>query len=161
METRRSVGEQLRNLREDAGISRAAVAKVAGVHSSYVRLVESGQREASIGTLSRLSVALGADLSLRLRPNTRPPIRDHIQARMVESLLGFLPPDWNRYVEVPVRRPVRGIIDVVIVRPAARRVVAIEAHSELRRLEQQLRWAAEESEALPSATIWPALTSIE
>lgn len=158
-ESLRAIGEQLRHMREDSGLSRAAVARVAGIHPSYLRLVESGQREASHAVLHRVSAALGADASLRIFPNTGPPIRDHIQARMVEAFLAVLPPSWQRYVEVPVHRPVRGVIDLVIAHPPSGRVVSIEAHSDLRRHEQQLRWAAEKTDALPSAAVWPALTS--
>ena len=67
---------------------------------------------------------------------------------MIEALLTLLPSDWERYVEVAVTRPVRGVIDVVLARPAAGRIVSLEAHSEIRRLEQQLRWATEKSDAL-------------
>jgi hypothetical protein len=49
------------------------------------------------------------------------------------------------------------VIDVVIGDPHACRVVSIEAQSEIRRLEQQLRWALAKSDALPSSTIWPFL----
>jgi transcriptional regulator with XRE-family HTH domain len=155
----RAIGEELRSLREDSGLSRAAVARVAGIHPSYVRLVESGQREASLAVLHRVAAALGADASLRLFPNSGPPIRDHIQVRMIEAFLSVLHPSWQRYPEVPVHRPVRGVIDLVIAHPPSGRVVSVEAHSDLRRLEQQLRWAAEKTDALPSAAVWPALTA--
>jgi hypothetical protein len=78
---------------------------------------------------------------------------------MVDAFLSSLPADWDRHVEVPVYRPVRGIVDVVIVRRATGRIVSIEAHSELRRLEQQLGWAAAKADALPSAALWPAIAA--
>jgi transcriptional regulator with XRE-family HTH domain len=56
-ESLHAVGDQLRNLREDAGISQAAVARVVGIHPSYVRLVENGRREASLVVLHRVSAA--------------------------------------------------------------------------------------------------------
>jgi hypothetical protein len=34
----------------------------------------------------------------------------------------------------------------------------VEVHSDLRRVEQQLRWAAEKSDALPSSRIWAVVT---
>jgi hypothetical protein len=40
---------------------------------------------------------------------------------------------------VPVERPVRGVIDLVLVHRERPLVVAVEAHSEIRRLEQQIR----------------------
>jgi hypothetical protein len=76
---------------------------------------------------------------------------------MVEALLRIASKTWDRHVEVAVHRPARGVIDVVLAHPTTGRVVSVEAHSDLRRLEQQIRWAAEKSDSLPSAAIWPAL----
>jgi hypothetical protein len=75
---------------------------------------------------------------------------------MVEALLREAHPSWKRLVEVPVWRPARGVIDAVVARPGEV-VVAIEVHSELRRLEQQIRWASEKADALPSAEAWAML----
>jgi transcriptional regulator with XRE-family HTH domain len=155
----RSVGEQLRHLREDAGLPKAEVARVAGIDATYLGYIEAGQRDPTIAALSRVSAALGADLGLKVFPNAGPRLRDRFQSRMIEALLELLPPDWERFPEVPVYRPVRGVIDLVIARRASGRIVSIEAQSDLRRLEQQLRWAAEKSDALPSAAVWPALTA--
>ena len=158
---RRSVGEQFQHLREDAGLSKADVARAAGIDPTHLGYIEAGQRAASIAVLSRVSRALGADLSLRVYPNTGPLLRDRHQARMIEAFLSVLPEAWERHLEVPVYRPVRGVIDAVIAHPPTGRVVSVEARSELRRLEQQLRWAAEKTDALPSAAIWPAIVSGE
>ena len=56
--------------------------------------------------------------------------------------------------EVPVYRPARGNIDVVLHRVEAALVVATEIHSQLRRLEQQLGWAALKADSLGSAEFW-------
>ncbi len=154
---RRAVGEDLRRLREDVGASKAAIARLAGIDASYLTLIEDGRREPTGSVLGRVAAALGADVSLRLFPNTGPRIRDRFQARMIEALLHEVSPAWQRFVEVPVQRPVRGFIDLVLFHPPTSRVVSIEVHSDLRRLEQQLRWAAEKSDALPSSTIWSEL----
>ena len=60
---------------------------------------------------------------------------------------------------MPVYRPVRGVIDLALADPAAAEIVAGEAHSEIRRAERQLRWAAEKADSLPSATGWPWMRS--
>jgi transcriptional regulator with XRE-family HTH domain len=156
-EGRRVLGNEMRRLREDAGLSKAAVAAVAGIDATHLYLIEEGRREASAATVARVAAALGAEASTRLFPTSGPPIRDRFQARMVEAFLREIPPRWSRSVEVAVHRPVRGVIDAVLGDPAGRQVVAIECQSELRRLEQQLRWALAKSEALPSASIWPFL----
>lgn len=154
---RQAIGDELRRLREDAGASKSAVSKLAGIDASYLTLIEQGRREPTGSVLGRVAAALGADVSVRLFPSTGPRIRDRFQARMIEALLREASPAWQRFVEVPVQKPVRGFIDLVLFHAPAGRIVTIEAHSDLRRLEQQLRWAVEKSEALPSSSVWPIL----
>ena len=98
--------------------------------------------------------ALGADLSIRFYPNTGPRVRDHIQARIVEELQRIANRRWKRFTEVPVYRPARGRVDVVLHDPAAAIVVATEVHSQVGRLEQQLGWANLKAESLASADFW-------
>jgi hypothetical protein len=101
-------------------------------------------------------------------PGTGPRIRDHLQAAIVEALLHRLDSRWKRFLGVPVYRPVRGVIDLVLHDPAGAQIVAVEVHSEIRRLEQLLQWANEKRNALPSAEVWrfaaasaqPALSSL-
>ncbi|HEX7222742.1 MAG TPA: helix-turn-helix transcriptional regulator, partial [Candidatus Limnocylindrales bacterium] len=132
-ETVRALGIEIRRFREDAGLSKAAVARAAGIDPTHLRLIEDGKRDASSLVIARIGAALGAEVSMKLFPSGRP-IRDRFQGPMLECFLAELPPRWTRSVEVPVHRPVRGFIDAVIGDPEARRVVTIEAHSEIRRL---------------------------
>lgn len=74
---------------------------------------------------------------------------------MVEEPVQSLHPRWKRFLEVPVYRPVRGVIDIVLHDPDERIVVAGEAQSQVRRLEQQLRWSGEKANALPSSEALP------
>ena len=71
----------------------------------------------------RVGALLGADISVRLYPGTGPRLTDRHQARMVEILLRSLSDDWRPHVEVPVSRPSRGVIDVVLERPAKGKAV--------------------------------------
>jgi transcriptional regulator with XRE-family HTH domain len=153
----RRLGAEIRQLREDAGLSKAIVARVAGIDPALLRGVERGEYEASSITLARIAAALGAEASTRLFPSAGPPIRDRFQARMIEAFLRHLPADWYRSPEVPVHRPVRGVVDLVIAHRPSNLVACLEAHSELRRLEQQIRWALAKAEALRSSPIWPFL----
>ena len=56
----------------------------------------------------------------------------------------------GRVTEVAVRRPARGWIDLVLHDALAAQVVAVEIQSELRRLEQLIRWSGEKAASLPS-----------
>jgi transcriptional regulator with XRE-family HTH domain len=144
-------------LREDAGLSRSRLASASGVDAAYLGRIEHGLERPSIETYQRLATALGADLSARLYPNTGPAIRDRIQARILELELREAHPRWQRFIEARVDRPVRGWIDIVLHDPAERMVVANEIQSELRRLEQLIRWSAAKAAALPSWEAWPRL----
>jgi transcriptional regulator with XRE-family HTH domain len=146
----RAMGEEIRRLREDAGLSRRRLAEASGVDPTYLRRVEDGLARATTETYAKVSVALGADLSTRLYPNTGPSIRDRHQARILEALLELLHPRWRPFLEVAVRRPARGWIDAVLHEPAQSLVVATEIQSDLRRIEQRLRWFGEKVASLPS-----------
>lgn len=135
-------------MREDVGWSQAAVARVAGVAQSHLSAVEAGTAEPSVAVLMAVGEALGADLSVRLFPNTGPRIRDRIQIAISEALIPSLHARWRVTPEVPVYRPVRGVIDLVLEDRERDATVAIEIHSQLRRVEQQLRWAAQKADAL-------------
>jgi len=144
------LGEDVRRLREDAGLTRAALAEASGVDATYLARIEDGLVNPTLETYARLSVALGADLGAHLYPNTGPAIRDRVQARILEWLLGQLHPRWSRFAEVAVRQPSRGWIDLVLHDRDAACVVATEIQSGLGRLEQLVRWSGEKAASLPS-----------
>jgi transcriptional regulator with XRE-family HTH domain len=152
-ETVRSFGQDALRLRTDAGATQGQVSDLAGIDRSHYSRIEAGTANASVETLVAISAALGADISVRLYPGTGPRLTDRHQARMVETLLRSLSDDWRPHVEVPVSRPARGVIDVVLERRASRLLVATEAYSELRRLEQQIRWSADKASSLGSSDL--------
>ncbi len=149
----RDISEHLRRLREDSGLTQTSVAHAAGLSQGYLSEIEAGHRDPTLETLHALAAVLGCDLSVRLFPNSGPAIRDRFQAHIVEALLRILNPRWTAYLEVPVHRPVRGIIDLVLADPSTGLLVATEVHSELRRVEQQLRWAHEKADALATTDL--------
>lgn len=149
--------EDVERLRSDAGVSMAELARAAGVPPPYLSRILAGKAHPTLETYARLGTALGADLSARYYPNTGPAIRDRHQARICEALLATVAPRWHPYLEVAVRRPSRGFIDVAFHEPRERVIVATEIESELRRLEQQIRWSRDNAEALPSWMGWPHL----
>jgi transcriptional regulator with XRE-family HTH domain len=149
-EQRRAIAAEVRKSRADAGISQRRLASAAGVSQGTLSQIETGDVEPTLEVLARLAAALGGELSIRINFGTGPPIGDHIQAAMVQGLLAVLHPRWKRFLEVPVSRPVRGVIDLVLDDPAEPQIVAAEAESELRRIEQQVRWSKAKAEALAS-----------
>lgn len=149
--------DDLLHLREDAGVTRASLARSARVDAAYLGRIEDGTERPSMDTYQRLANALGADLHTRIYPNTGPAIRDRHQARILEVTLRVVHPRWKPFVEVGVRQPVRGSIDVALHDPMDRVMVATEIESALHRLEQQVRWSMDKAAALPSWEGWPHL----
>lgn len=141
-------------MRVDAGLTQRRLATVAEVDHGFLSLVERGQREPSLAVLVAIATALGGSVNVRLYPGTGPRLTDPIQARITEALVRILHPRWTRMLEVPVYRPVRGVIDLVAHDREANVVLAVEVQSQLRRLEQHLRWTNEKADALPSADFW-------
>ena len=142
------IGEELTRIRLDANVSIAALSRATGVDDAYIGRIEAGVASPSIEVLIALGVALGADLNARYFPGTGPRIHDRFQAPMVEALPGSLSPRWRPELEVPIYRPSRGVIDVVLHDTMSPDAIATEVHSELRRLEQQVRWGREKAEGL-------------
>ncbi|MFI5254117.1 MAG: helix-turn-helix domain-containing protein [Candidatus Limnocylindrales bacterium] len=145
---RRAIGLEIRQAREDAGVSQALLARHVGISQGYLSRIESGEAEATVTVLAQIARVLGGRLRVRFEPGSGPLIRDHLQAAMLEALLPLLHPRWARFLEVPVHRPVRGLIDLVLADPTPNLLLATEVHSQVRRLEQQVRWANEKAAAL-------------
>lgn len=150
-------GADVRRLREDAGISRAELARGTGLDASYLAEIETGKANPSIGTCSRLALGLGADLPLRLYPSTGATIRDRHQAPIAEASIRTAHRRWVRFAEIAVRRPARGWIDLGFHDIGSALFVATEIQSDLRRLEQLVRWSEEKANSLPSWDGWAAL----
>jgi transcriptional regulator with XRE-family HTH domain len=153
---RGSIGAELRRARQDAGLSLRDAAGAAGVDPSFLSLVERGLAEASWTTLLAVATVLGLELSVRLYATTGSRLRDRHQAAIVERLLADRSRTWTAAVEVAVSRPARGVIDVVLARPGL--LLAVEVHSELRSVEQVIRWAADKADGLPSSVRWNELS---
>jgi transcriptional regulator with XRE-family HTH domain len=151
---RRALGLEIQRLRLDAGLSQRRLAIVSGVDQSHLSRIERGDVEPSVSTLVAIADALGGDVRLRIYPGTGPRLRDPLQATMLDALLKILHPRWRPALEVPVHRPARGVIDVVLDDSESPTIIAGEAESDLRRIEAQTRWANEKSEALPSSDVW-------
>lgn len=147
---RTSLRDDVDRLRLDAGWSVAGLGRAAGVDPSYLHRILFDRAGASLDTYAGLAVALGADLSAKVFPNTGPTVRDQAQAAILELALRDRHPRWHPYLEVAVRRPSRGWIDAVLHDPREGVAVASELQSELRRLEQLIRWQAQKADALPS-----------
>jgi transcriptional regulator with XRE-family HTH domain len=144
----RSMGDDLRRYRTDAGISQAALARAAGVSQAHVSMIEAGDAEAGLNVLLRLGAVLGLDPSMRWFANSGPLLRDHLQLAMSEALIGVTAATWEASPEVRVYRPVRGSIDLVLGHIRDADSVATELQSRLLRVEQQVRWHHQKADAL-------------
>jgi len=144
----RRVGDDLARARADSGATMTAVADIAGVHRAQIGRIERGEQRPSLETLVACATALGAEVSIRIHTGSGPRLTDRHQARMVECVLREMHPMWRTRLEVPVPRPIRGVVDAVFARGDAPLRVIAEFQSMLPRIEQQLRWMAEKSDAI-------------
>jgi transcriptional regulator with XRE-family HTH domain len=142
------IGEDIRRIRLDAYVSLAALGRAADIDPAYIGRIEAGVEHPSLEVLTAIGVALGADLSVRYFAGAGPRIHDRFQAPMLEALLTDLHPRWRPELEVAVRNPVHGVIDAVLRDPVDGMAIATEVQSDLRRLEQQIRWSREKADAL-------------
>ena len=142
------VGEEIRRLRLDAGLTLTALGAVVGVHRSHLTRIEAGRVAPSMEVLTAIGVALGADLGVRYFAGVGPRLVDRFQALMVEAFIRNLHPRWTVRLEVPVTHPVRGIVDAALIDTISPIAIASEIQSEIRRLEQQVRWNNEKADGL-------------
>jgi transcriptional regulator with XRE-family HTH domain len=145
------LGEDVRRLRLDAGVTLRELAAATGLDPSHLARIEKANAKPSIEAVTAISVALGADMSIRFYAGAGPRIHDRFQAPMLEALLRTLHPRWLPQLEAPVPGPTRGVADLVLKDRTTPVVVVGEAQSEFRRIEQQLRWIAEKAEAFSDA----------
>jgi transcriptional regulator with XRE-family HTH domain len=153
-ELRHSLGNDVASLRRDSGISQRRLARAVGISQPYLRDIESGRAEPSSTVVVAIAHALGGSATSRIYPGTGPRVRDHLQAAISNELVRIAHSRWRKFPEVPVYRPDRGVIDLVLHDPDENVLVATEVESDLRRLEQEIRWANQKALALPSADLW-------
>ncbi len=104
----------------------------------------------------RVAAALGADLHARPYPGTGPADSRPAPGRHGRAAARRAPSTVA--CDAGGRRPApgRGFIDVVLSDMREPAVVATELESDLRRIEQLLRWSQEKAASLPSSDGWPS-----
>jgi len=85
-----SAGDLVRRAREEAGLSRSALAAKAGVPTSTVSRIEAGSSDPTLTMLSRLIAASGRHLSLTLDA-----VQDRPHRIAIETLTEAYAPDAN------------------------------------------------------------------
>jgi transcriptional regulator with XRE-family HTH domain len=141
------VGDDVRRLRLDAGVTLTELSAITAVDRSHLRRIEAGTASPSLEVLTAIGVALGADPSFRFFAGSGPRLVDRFQAPMIEGFIPALHPRWSKRLEVRVG-PARGVVDLVLLDRLASLAVAGEFQSEFRRLEQEVRWANEKADGL-------------
>ena len=142
------LGGEIRRLRLDAGLTLTELSAAVGIHRSHLARIEAGLVPPSLEVLVALGIPLGADLSLRYFAGAGPRLHDRFQAPMIEGFLPCLAARWSVRLEVRVESPARGVIDAALLDRTSPIAVAAEFQSDLRRLEQQIRWNGEKADGL-------------
>jgi transcriptional regulator with XRE-family HTH domain len=142
------LGEEMRRLRLDSGLTLTDLGAVVGVHRSHLSRIEAGQAAPSLEVLMAVGVALGADFGVRYFSGSGPRLVDRFQALMIEELIRCLHSRWTVRLEVAVTDPARGVVDAALIDRLSPVAIASEFQSELRRIEQQVRWNNEKADGL-------------
>lgn len=133
------VGREIRSTRRSQGLSQRDVAALARTSQPTISRLEHGSAETTIATLAAAGAAIGLDLSLRLFPSERSPLRDRGQVRMIETIVDRSSPKWNPTTEVAVAADTgdRRAVDLVLA--SALEVLAIEAQREFADVQAETR----------------------
>lgn len=154
------IGEQITELRTEAGISQATLARAVGIDAGHLSRIEHGRAHGSLEVLGRIAAGLGAEVGVRLFPAAGPRLRDRFQAPMIEALIRRLHSRWIASPELPVPRA-RGFIDLAIGLRGGSMGVACEGHSELRAIDVIVRRLREKALALADiGTVGPEVSTL-
>lgn len=66
------LGARIRELREEAGFSVTEVCRRSGMARESISRIETGKVDPQMGTLLRITDAIGARITIRLNPETPP-----------------------------------------------------------------------------------------
>jgi transcriptional regulator with XRE-family HTH domain len=130
-------GEDFREMRLQAGVSQAAVARAIGVARSVICRMEAGDVEVAAYIRSRAAAVLGAQFRFGLYADGPALIRDAAQAAIVERLLAMRHRRWSATVEAPVPGPGQRSTDVRL--EAHEDLVLTEVETHIRALEGIVR----------------------
>jgi transcriptional regulator with XRE-family HTH domain len=64
--TPRQIGMKLKRIRKSKGLSQYALAKASGVSREYIRKLEAGESDPTVGMLQKLADAMGVTLAQML-----------------------------------------------------------------------------------------------
>jgi transcriptional regulator with XRE-family HTH domain len=152
------VGRQIADIRAEAGVTQAELAKAVGIDQAHICRIEAGLAAPSLATLVSMSACLGNEVGVRLFPAPGPRLVDRFQAPMVETVIRRLDPRWHPAPEVVVPAA-RGVIDLVLSLADGTLHIACECHSELRRLELVIRRSNEKALGLEASKAVHGTTS--
>lgn len=157
---RTALVDELRRLRDDAGITVRELAAAAGLSHTYVARILAGTERPTLEAYGRLAAVLGVDFGVGFCANTGPAIHDRHQAPILECLLRERHPRWRPFTEIAVQRPSRGWIDAGLHDPREGVFVATEIQGSLPRLEQLIRWSSAKADSLRSWDGWVHLGEV-
>jgi len=98
-ETVENIGQRIRQLRESRGMTQSQLQARSRVSRSYLSRIESGQMTPSLGTLEKISEALGVGLNRFFIPESRGEVL--MEDPFIQGLRPFLRQlDWNQWQSI-------------------------------------------------------------
>lgn len=139
-----NIGREVLLARTNAGLSRRAAARLAGLSPATLRSVELGKGSVRIGTACRVAAAVGLKVWAKAFPVLRPSLRDTGQLRLAERLRSLAHAGLRVALEVAMGGG--RSIDVVVYGPDE--IMALEIYRLIADLQAQYRSAANKREEL-------------
>lgn len=138
------IGREILLTRTNAGLSRRAAARLAGVSPATLRSVELGEASVRIGTACRVAAAVGLKVWAKAFPVREPSLRDTGQLHLAELLRSICHAAYRVAFEVGMSE--RRSIDVVVF--GATEIIAVEIYRMIVDLQAQYRSAAAKRDEL-------------
>lgn len=87
-----NIGEQIKTIRQELGMSRRAFSEAAGISDSYLAELEKGKKQPTVNILSKIANAFNISISDILGESENPtlPLRPEL-TELVETAKGFKP----------------------------------------------------------------------
>ena len=148
-------GEELQRARLEAGLSIRRVGRERASTRATSAGSELGPSALSQDALVAVAQSVGHDASVRLYPSSGPRVRDHVQVRMLEALLRALIRAGSAASRCPSIGRCAASSTSCLDDASPTSSFPAKAHSALHAVDAQVRWAAQKTDALPSATGWP------
>lgn len=102
MDARQLLGQRVKTIRQELGLSQEELAFRCGMHASHIGFLERGQRNPSLDTLERLALGLDISLSELFDYDLQPQIKRYDEAtnKIIAHITGMTPTEKKQLLMI-------------------------------------------------------------